>query len=120
VNVSDQLLSFSLQRFLELLPDAVIVSDMKGETVFINSAAENILELKSDKIKGQNVIEVLPFPTQKFLAMEILNKLKKGGSITEEISFLTPSRKQFLKTIPKESIMKKCFIFSTKQEKSWH
>lgn len=95
VDVSTQILSISLQKFLELLPDAVVVSDMKGETLYVNPVAEKFLDVTFSEIRGKNILDILPFAPQKFLALDILSKLNKGGSVIEELSFVTKKGAEF-------------------------
>lgn len=90
---SQKILSFSLQRFLDLHPDAVVVANMKGETVYVNAASEHMLGISSAQIIGKNIIEVLPFPTQKYLAIDIMSRLAAEGSLTEQISFIINNRR---------------------------
>ncbi len=59
--------------------EAVIATDMQGEIIFWNQAAERIYGWERDEVLGKDVIEVTPTEESSTSAAEIVESLKQGN-----------------------------------------
>lgn len=59
--------------------EAVIATDMQGEIIFWNQAAERIYGWERDEVLGKDVVEVTPTEESSASAAEIVESLKQGN-----------------------------------------
>lgn len=62
--------TLNFQQFIELAPDAIIVSNQEGTIIFINSQTEAIFKYKRSELIGQNVDILLPKPLREQHALK--------------------------------------------------
>lgn len=62
--------TLNFEQFIELAPDAIIVSNQEGTIIFINSQTEAIFKYKRSELIGQNVDILLPNPLQEQHALK--------------------------------------------------
>jgi PAS domain S-box-containing protein len=71
-------------RLLNAVGQAIIATDMNGNIIYWNEAAEQLYGWPEAEVLGRNVVEVTPAETSKEQAVKILGKLMAGESWSGE------------------------------------
>ena len=71
-------------RLLNAVGQAIIASDIKGNIIYWNQAAEQLYGWSEAEVLGRNIVDVTPAETSKEQAVKILNKLIAGESWSGE------------------------------------
>jgi PAS domain S-box-containing protein len=71
-------------RLLNAVGQAIIASDIKGNIIYWNQAAEQLYGWSEAEVLGRNIVDVTPAETSKEQAAKILNKLTAGESWSGE------------------------------------
>lgn len=71
-------------RLLEMVEQAVVVTDIDGVITFWNRYAEKLYGWNTDEVIGMNIVDVTPTWATKFQAAEIMKQMKQGNGWSGE------------------------------------